>query len=297
MTAFDKFGYRTELDMEATRAWYDSAEDWGCDCWNCLNFVAAAKRREMPEELLNVLDELGIPPEKATYVCTLIEREEDGTVLYHISYRLAGRIVSAPEKRDGEIWFEEERFGTPPWPEDFPKPFFEMEICPYLPWVLREPLIMLSSELEEDTDETEALLRRTITTALWCEGVDVKCEVNVLLTDDEGIREINREQREVDAATDVLSFPMFDYRPGEKPTADDADPDTDAVPLGDMVISVERAKRQAEEYGHSFRRELAYLAVHSVLHLLGYDHLDEGEQKKQMREHEERIMDALGIGR
>ena len=142
-----------------------------------------------------------------------------------------------------------------------------------------------------------ALIRRTIRTALAAEGVTVPCEVDVLLTDDEGIHAVNRETRGVDRPTDVLSFPAFDLRPGEAPTEADADPATGLVPLGDMCLSMERVKAQALEYGHSSRRELAYLVTHSVLHLLGYDHLDEGEEKARMRAREEAIMDELGLGR
>lgn len=142
-----------------------------------------------------------------------------------------------------------------------------------------------------------ALVRKAIRTALSAEGVTAPCEVDVLLTDDAGIRRINREMRNVDAATDVLSFPEFDLRPGQAPAAEDADPGTGLIPLGDMVISLERVAAQALEYGHSGRRELCYLAVHSVLHLLGYDHLDEGPQKKQMRAREEAIMAALELPR
>ena len=129
------------------------------------------------------------------------------------------------------------------------------------------------------------------------EGVDVPCEVDVLLTNDSGIHEINREMRQVDASTDVLSFPEFDLRPGELPAPEDADPGTGLVPLGDMVISMEHVAAQAREYGHAKRRELSYLVVHSVLHLLGYDHLDEGPQKARMRAREEAILGELGIGR
>ena len=142
-----------------------------------------------------------------------------------------------------------------------------------------------------------ALIRKVIRTALAAEGVDFPCEVDVLLTNDSGIHAINREMRQVDRPTDVLSFPEFDLRPGELPSAEDADPGTDLVPLGDMVISMEHVAAQAKEYGHSNRRELAYLVVHSVLHLLGYDHLDEGPQKAQMRAREEAILGELGIGR
>ena len=142
-----------------------------------------------------------------------------------------------------------------------------------------------------------ALIRRVIRTALAAEGVDFPCEVDVLLTNDSGIHAINREMRQVDRPTDVLSFPEFDLMPGQLPGAEDADPGTGLVPLGDMVISMERVAAQAREYGHSNRRELSYLVVHSVLHLLGYDHLDEGPQKAQMRAREEAILGELSIGR
>ena len=142
-----------------------------------------------------------------------------------------------------------------------------------------------------------ALLRRAIRTALACEGVDLPCEINALLTDDGGIHQVNLAMRQVDRPTDVLSFPMFDLTPGEHPDEYDIDPETDCVPLGDMCISVERARAQAAEYGHSFEREISYLCVHSVLHLLGYDHMDEGMMKQQMREHEEVIMTALNLQR
>ena len=102
---------------------------------------------------------------------------------------------------------------------------------------------------------------------------------------------------ELDRPTDVLSFPALSLLPGELPEAEDADPATGLVPLGDMVISMEHVAAQAKEYGHSGRRELAYLVVHSVLHLLGYDHLDEGPMKAQMREREESILSELGIAR
>ncbi len=147
------------------------------------------------------------------------------------------------------------------------------------------------------SDSNCALIRKTIRTALEAEGVTVPCEVDVLLTDDEGIHAVNLEMRGVDRPTDVLSFPSFDLRPGEVPGPEDADPATGLVPLGDMCLSMERVKAQAAEYGHSSRRELAYLVTHSVLHLLGYDHLDEGEEKALMRAHEDVIMDKLGITR
>ena len=142
-----------------------------------------------------------------------------------------------------------------------------------------------------------ARLEEAVNAALDAEGVDVPCVVEVCLTDDEAIHQTNLEMRGVDRPTDVLSFPMFELQPGEKPRAEWADPDTDRVLLGDMMISLERARAQAEEYGHSLEREICYLAVHSVLHLLGYDHLDEGPMKQQMRAREEAILGRLGITR
>lgn len=157
--------------------------------------------------------------------------------------------------------------------------------------------VLLSSELEEETTEIEALLRQVIPAALAAEGVDMPCEVDVLLTDDAGIHAINLAQRGVDQPTDVLSFPMLELTPGDKPLAADADPGTGLVPLGDMVLNLDRVKSQGEEYGHGPKREAAYLAVHSVLHLLGYDHMDEGPMKAQMRTREEAILAQLGITR
>ena len=156
--------------------------------------------------------------------------------------------------------------------------------------------IYIDAEVES-SPQLEERLKEAILAALEEERVEVPCIIEVCLTDDEGIHQTNLDTRGVDAPTDVLSFPMFDLKPGEKPQADWADPDTEKVLLGDMMISLERAKAQAEEYGHSVEREICYLAVHSVLHLLGYDHLDEGPQKRQMRQREEAILGKLGIVR
>lgn len=147
--------------------------------------------------------------------------------------------------------------------------------------------------------EVTANVRRCIQAALRAEGVTVPCEINVLITDDEGIRAINAESRHVDKATDVLSFPMFNLTPGKLPEDWSAylDPMTGRCPLGDMAISLERAVAQAKEFGHSVRREVGYLTIHSMLHLLGYDHLDEGPQKKQMRLREEAIAASIGLRR
>ena len=146
-------------------------------------------------------------------------------------------------------------------------------------------------------DANCALIRRTIGTALAAEGLTAPCEVDVLLTDDDGIHEINREMRQVDRPTDVLSFPEFELTPGQLPGPEDTDPGTGLIPLGDMVLSMERVAAQAREYGHSKQRELSYLVTHSVLHLLGYDHLDEGPMKAQMRARDEAIMALLGLER
>jgi len=140
-----------------------------------------------------------------------------------------------------------------------------------------------------------ANIRTCINAVLKAEGVTAKCEINVLVTDDAGIREINKTSRHIDSATDVLSFPMFELSPGELPAdwTEYEDPDTGLVPLGDMCISLERAVAQAKEFGHTTRREVGYLTIHSMLHLLGYDHMDEGPQKRQMRAREEAIASEI----
>jgi len=140
-------------------------------------------------------------------------------------------------------------------------------------------------------NESAALIKKAINMALEAEGVDVPCIVSVMLTDDEGIHYVNQEFRAVDRPTDVLSFPMNELVPGEFDLdACEVDMDTGAVLLGDMMISVPRCQAQGEEFGHGYKRELMYLTVHSVLHLLGYDHVDEGEMKAQMRKREKEIM-------
>ena len=140
-----------------------------------------------------------------------------------------------------------------------------------------------------------ANIKTCINAVLKQEGVPVKCEINVLVTDDKGIRTINRTARNIDKPTDVLSFPMFELAPGELPGdwTPFQDPDTGLVPLGDMCISLERAVAQAQEFGHTTRREVGYLTIHSMLHLLGYDHLYEGPQKRQMRAREEAIASEI----
>ena len=144
--------------------------------------------------------------------------------------------------------------------------------------------------------ETAALVKKAVLAALKAENIATPCRVDVLLTDDGGIHAINLEHRGVDAPTDVLSFPLNELTPGAfDPEGCETDYDTGEILLGDMVIDIPRCEAQGEEYGHGFKREVSYLAVHSTLHLLGYDHLDEGPQKAQMRGREKVIMEQLNI--
>ena len=124
-------------------------------------------------------------------------------------------------------------------------------------------------------------------------------QVTVTITDNEGIRAFNKEFRDIDAPTDVLSVPLNDFYRGvpDAEMGELVDPVTCTVPLGDMIISVERAKEQAADFGHGLARECAYLTVHSMLHLVGYDHVDEGEEKAAMRAKEEEILAVLGLTR
>jgi probable rRNA maturation factor len=139
------------------------------------------------------------------------------------------------------------------------------------------------------------VIRTCIKQTLLQQGVVIPCEINVLITNDAGIHAINKASRNIDKPTDVLSFPMFQFEPGVLPEDWNSylDPETGLCPLGDMAISLERAVSQAEEFGHSTRREVGYLTIHSMLHLLGYDHLDEGPEKEQMRKQEELIASSI----
>ena len=138
---------------------------------------------------------------------------------------------------------------------------------------------------------TISLVRKAAESALKAEGVAEDCILSVLLTDDEGIRRINREFRGLDRPTDVLSFPMNDLIAGQfDPAQCEREPESGEILLGDMVLSIPRCEEQGEEFGHGYNREVQYLTVHSVLHLLGYDHVDEGPMKKQMRAREKLIM-------
>ncbi|MBP3375329.1 MAG: rRNA maturation RNase YbeY [Clostridia bacterium] len=135
------------------------------------------------------------------------------------------------------------------------------------------------------------LLREAIETTLDFEDFQNVCEVSVTFTDNEGIRELNKKFRQIDKPTDVLSFPLFDFE------GDCEEPPIDEIisNLGDIVISLERAKEQAEEFGHSFKREVAFLTVHSMLHLLGYDHERSEEEDREMRAKQSEIMRIMGL--
>lgn len=155
----------------------------------------------------------------------------------------------------------------------------------------------------EVTDELVNNINKVCEYALRAEEMIVPYQISLLFVDNEEIREINRDTRGIDNATDVLSFPMLEY-PKDKVFKDvykdtkfnEIYLDGDELVLGDMVLSLERAKEQSIEYNHSFSREVCYLVVHSILHLLGYDHMEE-EEKKKMREREEEILGELNISR
>lgn len=138
---------------------------------------------------------------------------------------------------------------------------------------------------------TRLLVRRACKAALRFENFPYPAEISVSFVDDEEIRKMNKEFRNIDASTDVLSFPLCEN--DEYETSEE----TGCVALGDIVISIEHAQAQAEEYGHSFEREVAYLTVHSMLHLLGYDHEAGGLEQVRMREREEGVLSQLGLPR
>ncbi len=138
---------------------------------------------------------------------------------------------------------------------------------------------------------TRLLIRRACNAVLVSENFEDAAEVNVLLVDDEKIRTINAQFRNIDAPTDVLSFPL-----GEDGVYD-VNPESGAKMLGDIVINVPQAARQAEDFGHTFQREMAFLTVHSMLHLLGYDHVQGGIQQVKMREREEAVLLQMGLPR
>lgn len=142
------------------------------------------------------------------------------------------------------------------------------------------------------TDEKlERLIERAIIGVLEYEKFPYNAEVSVTFCDNDEIRKLNMQYRGKDTPTDVLSFPMYDFRAGEKPT------DAELAEIGDIVISIEKALEQSEIYGHSFKREMAFLTVHSVLHLLGYDHELSPEDEADMFSRQDAIMEILQISR
>ncbi len=153
--------------------------------------------------------------------------------------------------------------------------------------------IFLSDEQEKlaAPEDMEQLIEMCTRAALEEEQIEEDAQVSVTLVDNDAIREINNEHRGIDKATDVLSFPLGDEE------SFDTDPETGAILLGDIVISLERAKEQAEEYGHSYRREVAFLITHSLFHLLGYDHVDSEEDEKLMFGKQDKVLEKLGITR
>ena len=163
--------------------------------------------------------------------------------------------------------------------------------------------ISIEYEAEKKLDlPYETIIRDVVEASLDYEKCPYEAEVNVILTDNEAIREINREHRCIDAPTDVLSFPMVDYKvPSdfdhvEEAVEDYFNPETGELMLGDIVISVEKVEEQAEKYGHSQTRELAFLVAHSMLHLCGYDHMEE-EERLEMEERQRAILDTRGYTR
>lgn len=162
-------------------------------------------------------------------------------------------------------------------------------------------------EVEVDipfTFDYEDIAKKVVEAALDQEECPYECEVSITITDDEAIHELNREYRDVDRSTDVLSFPMVDYEtPADYDDIEETQPDcfhpeTGELMLGDIVLSVDHILAQAEEYGHSILREYAFLIAHSMLHLIGYDHVDVPEEEaRDMEEKQEKILQTLGIGR
>lgn len=153
-------------------------------------------------------------------------------------------------------------------------------------------MIYFMNESGEDvTYKQKMLLREAVKATLDYEGFQNDVQISVTFVDDEGIRAINNSYRNIDKATDVLSFPLTDFEGGEEPPTDEPE-----IALGDIVISLERARAQAEEFGHSFDREIAFLTVHSMLHLLGYDHVDSEEDDREMRARQSEILEKMGLG-
>lgn len=142
-----------------------------------------------------------------------------------------------------------------------------------------------------------SLLEKTVLTCLQDENITIGCEINILITDDVSIKQINQQFRNIDRPTDVLSFPIIDMKNGRIISEEgDYDLDEELLLLGDIVISMETAQRQAEQYGHAIERELAFLASHGVFHLLGYDHMEKDEEAVMLAK-QEAVLAKLGLKR
>ena len=144
----------------------------------------------------------------------------------------------------------------------------------------------------EITKEFEKLFNDVVKESLRYEEFDPECEVSLSIVSNDEIQEINKQFREIDAPTDVLSFPLLTFEDGEQADVNE----NNEILLGDIIISIDKAKAQAEEYGHGLRRELAFLTAHSMLHLMGYDHMEEEEQKEMFKKQDD-ILNNLGITR
>ena len=147
------------------------------------------------------------------------------------------------------------------------------------------------------TRSLSAQVKRCVRATLAEMGVEIPCELNLLYTDKQGIQTLNREHLGKDRPTDVLSFPLWEIKPGDKPTEEMADPETGRVPLGDIALSLPAVREQAEAYSHSFERELGFLVVHATLHLLGYDHEQGKKEEAEMQELTEMVLATVGLKR
>ncbi|QNU65665.1 rRNA maturation RNase YbeY [Ruminiclostridium herbifermentans] len=160
-------------------------------------------------------------------------------------------------------------------------------------------LIIIENEQDKvSIDENiNILIKKVIDICMKAENLEMEYEVSVLIVNDEEIRLINKEHRDIDKSTDVLSFPMAEFKNGELISDEgDYDLESEQLMLGDIIISAETAKRQAMEYGHSFEREIAFLTAHSCFHLLGYDHMEEAEEKVMFSK-QEAVLKEVGLTR
>ena len=159
-----------------------------------------------------------------------------------------------------------------------------------------ELIIENEQNKEAFTNELEAVVRAVCEKVMECEECDFDAQISLTLTDNENIKIINNEFRSIDAPTDVLSFPMLEFDEEGQIIDNEFEYDNDLIMLGDIVISLERAREQSIEFGHSFKREIAFLCAHSMLHLLGYDHISENEERI-MIEKQENVLNSLNITR